>query len=255
MTTKNTVLLALLLFGSTQLLIGCGASQVREGSVPAKRQLSDVMEPGDTTLLERAYDPWEGYNRRMYNFNARFDRYVLIPASEGYKRALPKIVRTGVHNFMRNIREVLNVTNAVLQLRGKTAARSTGRFVVNSTVGIGGLFDPATQMGLYYQKEDFGQTLGRWGVGPGPYFVLPFFGPSTLRDSFGLGADYVIWQEINIAGYPEWEEDQTLNWPVLLNALDTRANVNFRYYESGTIYEYLWIRQMYLELREFEILR
>lgn len=240
---------------SSVILSGCAASRPQEGADPARRQLGDVMAPEDTTLIASTYDPWEGYNRWMYNFNARFDRYLFAPAAEGYKRFLPKFMRSGVHNFMRNIREVLNVYNALLQARLRTAGRSTGRFAVNSTLGLAGFFDPATEMGMYYQREDFGQTLGVWGVGPGPYFVLPIFGPSSLRDATGLGVDYAVWYYLDLFGYRSWASDQPLVWPNLLYAIDLRANVDFRYYEMGSVYEYLWIRQLYLEYRQFEIQR
>lgn len=248
-------LVIVFLVASLVMLSGCAASRPQEGAAPPQRQLSDVMEPGDTTLLAETYDPWEGYNRWMYNFNARFDRYIFSPVAEGYKRVLPQFARSGVHNFMRNIREILNVYNAVLQFRFRTAGRSTGRFVVNSTIGIAGLFDPASKMGLYYQREDFGQTLGVWGVGPGPYFVLPLLGPSTLRDGVGLGVDWAVWNYVDLFGYPSWASDQPLIWPTLLYAVDQRANIAFRYYEMGSIYEYLWVRQLYLEYRKFEIKR
>jgi phospholipid-binding lipoprotein MlaA len=236
-------------------LSGCAASHPEVGAKPAKRQLSDVMDPNDTAMVKEVYDPWQGYNRRMYDLNARFDKYVFNPVAEGYKRVFPGFVRTGVHNFMQNIREILNIYNAVLQFRFRTAGRSTGRFLVNSTVGIGGLLDPATEMGLYFQNEDFGQTLGVWGVGPGPYLVLPILGPSDLRDTLGFGVDYAVWYYVDLFGYRSWSSEQPLIWPTLLYAIDTRANVNFRYYEMGTIYEYLYVRQLYLEFRKFEIER
>jgi len=252
---KNTRLAVFALAFSLVLLSGCAASRPQEGAEPPKRQLSDVMDPNDRSLISEAYDPWEGYNRRMYDLNARFDRYIFNPAAEGYKRVFPGFVRSGVHNFMRNIREILNIYNSALQFRFRTAGRSTGRFLVNSTVGIAGLLDPASEMGLYYQREDFGQTLGVWGVGPGPYFVLPILGPSTVRDAVGFGVDYAVWYYVDLFGYRSWASDQPLSWPTLLYAVDMRANVNFRYYEMGSIYEYLWVRQLFLEFRKFEIAR
>ena len=253
---NNTFRLAVLtLVSALVVLSGCAASRPQEGAEPPQRQLADVMAPEDTSLIADTYDPWEGYNRWMYNFNARFDRYIFNPAAEGYKRVFPGFVRSGVHNFMRNIREILNVYNAVLQFRFRTAGRSTGRFLVNSTIGLAGLLDPASEMGMYYQREDFGQTLGVWGVGPGPYFVLPILGPSTLRDAVGFGVDYAVWYYVDLFGYRSWSSDQFLVWPTLLYAVDMRANVNFRYYEMGSIYEYLWVRQLFLEFREFEIKR
>jgi phospholipid-binding lipoprotein MlaA len=255
MNTTTLRIAVLVLSASLAVLTGCAASRPQEGAEPAKRQLADVMDPNDASMVSSTYDPWEGYNRRMYNFNARFDRYIFSPAAEVYKRYLPAFLRSSVHNFMRNIREVLNVYNAVLQFRFRTAGRSTGRFLVNSTVGMAGLLDPASEMGLYYQREDFGQTLGVWGVGPGPYFVLPLLGPSTLRDATGFGVDYAAWYYLDLFGYRNWSSEQPLVWPTLLYAIDLRASVDFRYYEMGSIYEYLWVRQLFLEFRKFEIER
>lgn len=253
--SKKTRILVLAAVASIVVLSGCAASHPNVGATPPKRQLSDVMDPNDKTLVQQVNDPWQGYNRRMYDLNARFDRYIFNPVAEGYKRTLPKFMRSGIHNFMQNIREFLNVYNALLQFRFRTAGRSTGRFLVNSTVGIAGLLDPATEMGLYYQKEDFGQTLGVWGVGPGPYFVLPLLGPSTVRDAVGWGVDYAVWYYVDLFGYRSWASDQPLIWPTLLYAVDLRANINFRYYEMGSIYEYLYVRQLYLAFRQFEIER
>jgi len=245
-----SVLTAVVLLAS-----GCAAPRPDEGAEPAQRTLAQIMPEGGETFLDRTSDPWEGWNRRMYNFNARFDRYLFMPAAEAYKRYLPKFLQMSVHNFMRNIREVLNVGNGLLQFRFRTAGRSTGRFLVNSTLGMGGLLDPASEMGLYYQREDFGQTMGVWGIGPGPYMVLPLFGPSNVRDGIGLGVDWYAWQQLDLFGYVNWSEDQIIRWPTLLFAIDTRANVGFRYYEMGSVYEYLWVRELYLEMRDFEIKR
>ncbi len=237
------------MFGS-----GCAATRPKEGATPPQRTLESVSFQGGS-IIPDVSDPWEGWNRRMYNFNARFDRYIFAPTAEAYKRYLPKLLRMGVHNFMRNIREVMNVGNALLQFRLRTAARSTGRFVVNSTLGVAGLGDPATMMGMYYQREDFGQTLGVWGAGPGPFMVLPLLGPSSLRDTFGLAVDYVAWTELNIAAMEAGPEASSCSGRRLLYAVDTRASIDFRYYELGTIYEYIWVRKLYLEMREFEIKR
>ncbi|MGD9256982.1 MAG: MlaA family lipoprotein, partial [Gammaproteobacteria bacterium] len=132
---NNTTRLAVFaLVSALVLLSGCAASRPQEGADPAKRQMLDVMDPNDKSLVADTWDPWEGYNRRMYDLNARFDRYIFSPAAEGYKRVFPGFVRSSVHNFMRNIREILNIYNAALQFRFRTAGRSTGRFLVNSTV-------------------------------------------------------------------------------------------------------------------------
>lgn len=135
------------------------------------------------------YDPWEPLNLRIHQFNETLDLVVLRPTANIYVRTVPSVARRGVSNFFSNINDVTVLLNNVLQLKLSDAASDTGRIVLNTTLGIAGLVDVATPAGLLKNNEDFGQTLGKWGVGPGPYVVLPLFGPSNLRDTFGLAAD------------------------------------------------------------------
>jgi phospholipid-binding lipoprotein MlaA len=134
-------------------------------------------------------DPFERVNRAVFSFNEAADDYVIKPAAEAYKFVLPEFVRTGVTNFFSNINDVLVAANNLLQGKPSNAVSDIGRFLVNSTIGILGFFDVATDMGLDKNREDFGQTLAVWGVGDGPYIVLPFFGPSNVRDTVGLVVD------------------------------------------------------------------
>lgn len=134
-------------------------------------------------------DPFERMNRAVFTFNETADQYVVKPAAEAYRYVLPEFVRTGVTNFFSNINDVLIAANNLLQGKPSNAVSDIGRFLVNSTVGILGFFDVATDMGLDKNHEDFGQTLAVWGVGDGPYVVLPFFGPSNVRDTVGLVVD------------------------------------------------------------------
>ena len=129
-----------------------------------------------------ANDPLAPLNRKVLAFNYILDRALLKPASVVYRGVVPRFARTGVRSFLDNLIEPRTVLNQCPQGKFGTAGADAGRFLVNSTLGIGGLFDPATAMGLERHREDFGQTLGRWGVGPGPYLVLPAVGPTTLRD-------------------------------------------------------------------------
>ncbi len=134
-------------------------------------------------------DPWEGMNRSIFEFNEGLDKYVAKPVAQGYQAVTPQIVDTGITNFFSNLEDVLIVVNDIFQLKPLQAASDTARFVVNSTVGLLGLFDVASHIGLPKHNEDLGQTLGYWGVGEGPYLMLPLLGPSNLRDSFGLVGD------------------------------------------------------------------
>ncbi len=140
----------------------------------------------ETTALEdEVYDPFEGINRAVFNFNNVADRIILEPVAKGYKK-LPSPVQSGVGNFINNLKLPLAAFNQLLQGQGKNAVESTGRFLVNSTIGVFGLIDVADNIGLEQKEEDFGQTLATWGVGDGFYIVLPLFGPSNLRDTSGM---------------------------------------------------------------------
>jgi phospholipid-binding lipoprotein MlaA len=136
-----------------------------------------------------AYDPWEPYNRRMHGFNNAVDRHVAKPLAKAYVKVVPRPVRSGVSNFFSNLGQPASAVNALLQGRPKQAAHSLGRFVMNSTLGIGGIFDPATDARLDNRNEDFGQTLGVWGWKRSRYVELPLFGPRTLRDVLGMAGD------------------------------------------------------------------
>lgn len=135
-------------------------------------------------------DPWQGYNRAIYKFNDTLDRYALKPIAKGYKFITPDIVEKGVTNFFSNIDDVTVTINDVLQGKFKQAAQDSTRFLLNTTLGLGGFIDVASRLGLEKHSEDFGQTLGKWGVAEGPYFMLPFLGPATIRSTGGRVADW-----------------------------------------------------------------
>lgn len=212
----------------------------------------EVLVTPDAMLL--VYDPWESTNRAIYNFNARFDRYVFLPAVGGYRAVTPDIVESGISNFFSNIGEIRNLFNNILQLKIKDSASTLGRFAINTIVGVAGLWDPATRIGMYEKNEDFGQTLGYWGVTSGPYLVMPFLGPSTLRDGVGFGVDYTLNYNVNLLDLnDDANKDGTRIATTLLQAIDARKNVSFRYYESGSPFEYELIRYAYEEKRNSEI--
>jgi phospholipid-binding lipoprotein MlaA len=152
-------------------------------SPPAPAAKPVRSAPADTG--PQIYDPWERANRGIYKFNDGLDRAVLRPAALGYKRALPRPVRTGVRNVINNIGEPNTLMNDLLQGRVALGSQSAARFVINSTIGIAGIFDVARPLGIPGHDSDFGQTLGRWGVPTGPYLFVPVFGPTDLRDGTG----------------------------------------------------------------------
>jgi phospholipid-binding lipoprotein MlaA len=134
-------------------------------------------------------DPWERMNRTTFKVNIALDHAVARPIARAYEKVTPRPVRTGVSNFMDNLSYTITMANDLLQLKFKPFAQDTGRFVLNTTVGIGGLFDPASKVGLPKNQEDLGQTFGHWGAKPGPYFVIPILGPSDVRDGIGRVGD------------------------------------------------------------------
>jgi phospholipid-binding lipoprotein MlaA len=191
-------------------------------------------------------DPLEGYNRAMFSFNDGVDKAIIKPVASGYKTVMPEVARTGVSNFFSNLRDIWIGVNNILQGKVGDGASDFGRFVINSTVGIFGLFDIASTANLEKHNEDFGQTLGRWGVGSGAYVVLPVFGPSTVRDGVSLFA--VDWH-----GDPLWYVgDIPVRYELMgVRLIDTRANLLdvSRLAEEASLDNYAYIRDAYLQRR------
>ncbi|MFT3789581.1 MAG: VacJ family lipoprotein [Rudaea sp.] len=206
------------------------------------------VTPADAPSL-RTYDPWERMNRFTYRFNARFDEAVFFPVANAYRR-LPLPLQRGAHNFFANLAEVDSVINYALQGRLVHAARSIGRFLVNSTVGVAGLFDVAAKLRLPAAPTGLGTTLAKWGMRPGPYLVIPFVGPSTLRDGVGFFGDIGTSWAVNVGGL---YDSSNRSWALgTANAIDQRANVDFRYYETGSAFEYEAVRFLYVRKRLIE---
>lgn len=197
------------------------------------------------------YDPMESWNRRVYHFNYRFDQWVALPVVDGYRYVTPSFLRTGVSNFFNNLGDVSNLVNSLLQFKGHRSMEVTGRLLLNTTLGIGGLWDPATAMGLPRQNEDFGQTLGFYGVPGGAYFVLPILGPSNIRDTAGLAVDYTSESAINFLNVSKVSENHPEIW--VLRAVDKRYQTNFRYGELNSPFEYEKVRYVYTEARKLQI--
>jgi phospholipid-binding lipoprotein MlaA len=240
-------------------LTGCGTAPVRkEPEIPAKRPVSEYVKP-DVTYAIDAFDPWEPMNRRIYNFNAIFDNYVFLPVVRGYEFVLPGFAQTGISNFFNNLTEVTNLMNSLLQFKFVKAVHTFGRIAINTTVGIGGLIDVATlNDGIMRENEDFGQTLGFYGLGPGPYLVLPILGPSNVRDTAGLVVDSVVYslmvgELIGHLGLDNTQED-VLNYSLTaIYAIDKRHTEPFRYFKTGSPFEYELIRKLFLIKRQFQI--
>lgn len=202
------------------------------------------------------YDPLEPMNKRIYAFNRLFDDYVFLPALKAYRFVFPQFVRNRFQNFWENITEVPNIYNSLFQFKIERTVSSSWRLVLNTTLGIGGLWDPATHwFGIERVNEDFGQTLGHWGVGPGPFLVLPIAGPSNLRDTTGLVTDYFAEREIDFLGVREAEaQDDTGGWLLKgFDALNQRDIQLFRYGMLGSPFEYNKVRYLFNQQRELLI--
>lgn len=194
-------------------------------------------------------DPIEPFNRGVYRFNEVVDGAFLKPVATVYREVTPSPVRTGVSNFFANLADLWTFVNAVLQAKGTVAAETLMRVSVNSVFGIGGLIDIASEMGMERYREDFGQTMGRWGMPSGPYVVLPVLGPSTLRDTVGLRAD-MPGNPVNTLGHVP-----TRNSLILLQAVETRARLlgASAVLDQAALDEYSFTRDAYLQRRRNDI--
>jgi phospholipid-binding lipoprotein MlaA len=230
---------------------GCGSTA--KGPVePARLTLADVAPPNEVYPL-LVWDPLEPLNRAIYTFNAGFDRYFFLPVVRGYVRVTPEFVRNRVSDFFVNLDEFRNFYNSLLQLKPESAGRAVLRFVINVMFGFGGLYDITAAKGIAQVREDFGQTLGYWGVGPGPYLVLPLYGPSNVRDATGLVVDEVGWFFLvpgDVSSFPAYIAASYVLWPI-----DLRSSIPFRYYRSGSPFEYDLVRVIYTKYREAAIAR
>jgi len=192
-------------------------------------------------------DPYERMNRSVYRFNDNMDRAFLKPAAKGYRAVVPSVARKGIGNALSNLSYTTTLANDVLQLKLKRAVEDIVRLLFNTTVGLGGLWDPATKMGIPRNDEDFGQTLGHWGVPPGPYLMLPFFGPATVRDTPGLAVDLLVTD-----GSHYIEEDKIRYSVLAIDVLDHRvALLPLDETLAGTYDPYAFIRNAYLQRRDF----
>ena len=214
----------------TAILVGCA-------SIPAG------VEPSP-------HDPWESFNRSVFEFNEGLDAYLLKPVVAGYRFVLPEFVREGIYNFFSNYGDIYNVAYNLLQGKPGYAFNDLMRVVVNTTMGLGGFIDLATPGGLEKHKEDWGQTLGVWGVPAGPYVVLPFFGPSNVRDTFGTVAD--LESDYLFRLLPDVALRNSITGLRVVNARNT-------YYEAGDLLDgaaidkYSFMRDAYIQRREYQI--
>jgi phospholipid-binding lipoprotein MlaA len=193
-------------------------------------------------------DPWEKFNRTTFVINDGLDRAVARPVAKAYVKVVPRFVRIGVGNVFNNLNTIGTVVNDVLQGKMRQAGRDSARFLLNSTVGLGGLLDPATEAGLELNDEDFGQTFGKWGMKPGPYLMLPLLGPTTTRDIFGRALDQFTYPVTYL------EDDSTRYLIRLVGLTDTRADLLDLDPQLDRAYDrYAFVRNAWLQRREFQV--
>ena len=188
-------------------------------------------------------DPIEPVNRAIFSFNDKIDRFALKPVATGYRKVTPSIVRIGVNNFFGNLGDVSTAANGLLQGKFKQGLSDTGRVLVNTSLGLGGIVDVATSLDFDKHYEDFGQTLGVWGVPEGPFIVLPFFGPQTLRSTVGLVADSQI-EPLNTLNL----NNNTRGTLVVVNVVNARANLlaASSILDSGALDPYRFVKDRYV---------
>ena len=216
-------------------------------------QVNTQPDDFETSKVEdEIYDPFEPVNRAIFSFNNIADRVVLEPVAKGYKK-LPSPIQSGISNFLSNLRAPLVVVNQLLQGQGENAIQSSGRFIINSTVGLLGVFDVAEKIGFEEKEEDFGQTLATWGVGDGFYIVLPLFGPSNMRDTSGMLITMVT-DPINAYAVSEGEA-----WLVPMrtaaNAVDQRSKIidEVNALRDNSVDYYAAVRSSYYQNRKAAI--
>ncbi|MBT8061208.1 MAG: VacJ family lipoprotein [Xanthomonadales bacterium] len=193
-------------------------------------------------------DPWEGFNRKVHSFNMTLDRNIARPVARTYKKVTPKPFQRGFSNFFRNLDYPVTLINQVLQGKFRDGGRNTGRFLVNSTIGLLGFFDVASRMGIPEYDEDFGQTLAKWGYEDSRYLVLPFFGPSTFRDGIGQSFYGYAHPVSYVAREDHWYT------PMVLDLVQTRAAfLNQDQTLEEAFDPYTLVRDAWLQNREFKI--
>jgi phospholipid-binding lipoprotein MlaA len=233
------------------LALACGCSTVPVAGPDAVPPMRQYTVPAGVKPLLVVDDPVEGFNRGTYKFNYYFDKYLFLPVVRTYDFVLPDYVQDRVSCFVDNIGEFDNFYNNLLQAKFKSAGITLGRFVGNTTVGIAGLWDPATHWGWKRQEEDLGQTLGHYGIGNGAYLVLPVLGPANVRDAVGMAGDTAVFNTVGPAAMVD--DDDTVMAYSGVTAVDTRYRVPFRYQQTGSPFEYELVRMLYTIKRDMDV--
>lgn len=222
--------------GLVLALLGAGCATVPGGAPAGAAPAPQAGTPED---------PWERFNRSIFTFNEAVDEAVLKPVATAYRKVVPELVRKGVSNFFGNLDDAWSAVNHLLQGKPGASLEMGMRVATNTIVGLGGLLDPASELGITKRSEDFGQTLGRWGLGPGPYLMLPFLGPSTVRDTVGRVADRQV-------SASNWVASEAVGYGLTtLELVNVRASLldTTRLLDGVALDKYSFLRQAYLARR------
>ncbi|MEQ1879717.1 MAG: VacJ family lipoprotein [Burkholderiales bacterium] len=195
-------------------------------------------------------DPYEKFNRKVHSFNEGFDKIVAKPVAKAYDKVLPDMVQTGIGNFFSNLGVLVTALNDAAQLKGSKVPVDIMRFTTNLVFGLGGLLDVATELKIENRNEDFGQTLGYWGVGSGPYLVLPILGPSSVRDGVALPVDYYLYPTTYVVDEPREKNSLTA-----VRFIDARAKLlgAGEFLEQSGMDKYSFIRDAVIQRREYQV--
>ena len=241
----------LLLFSVLSLtLISCTNTNEEKTSNIDYTEASNVIyaSPGEGNFIADEADPFEEFNKRMYHFNYEIERIVITPVVNTYKFITPDFVENRVSNFFKNAKVLNTIANSAFQFKGRKSMRALGRFTINTVLGLGGIFDVASKMGMPKPYEDFGLTLAYYGVGRGPYLILPILGPTYLRDAFGMGVDSVMAGKIDIYHKMSLFNSTNAGFSIL-RGIDMRKNIDFHYHQTNSPFEYEYVRYLYSKYR------
>ena len=241
----------LLLFSILSLtLISCTNTNEEKASNIDYTEASNVIyaSPGEENFIADEADPFEEFNKRMYHFNYEIERIVITPVVNTYKFITPDFVENRISNFFKNAKVLNTMANSAFQFKGRKSMRALGRFTINTILGLGGIFDVASKMGMPKPYEDFGLTLAYYGVGRGPYLILPILGPTYLRDAFGMGVDSVMAGKIDIYHKMSLFNSTNAGFSIL-RGIDMRKNIDFHYHQTNSPFEYEYVRYLYSKYR------
>ena len=241
----------LLLFSVLSLtLISCSNTNEEKASNTDYTEASNVIyaSAGEGNFIADEADPFEEFNRRMYHFNYEIERIVITPVVNTYKFITPDFVENRVSNFFKNTKVLNTMANSAFQFKGRKSMRALGRFSINTILGLGGLFDVASKMGMPKPHEDFGLTLAYYGVGRGPYLILPILGPTYLRDAFGMAVDGSVAGKVDIYHRMSLFNSTNAGFSIL-RGIDMRKNIDFHYHQTNSPFEYEYVRYLYSKYR------